>query len=130
LVVTAAVVLRLVLDSTSRQAPPVRAAALQPLVGRWVRADAPYVIEITRVLDDGTLQAAYFNPRPIHVARAEAQAAEGGASLQIELRDVNYPGSTYTLWYDGERDLLYGQYFQAVERLTFEVAFTRMPSGA
>ena len=36
--------------------------------GRWIRTDAPYVIELSHS-QDGSLQAAYFNPRPIHVGK-------------------------------------------------------------
>ena len=44
----------------------------------------------------------------------------------IELRDVNYPGSTYTLTYDPASDQLKGVYYQAVEKQRFPVAFVRM----
>jgi hypothetical protein len=44
----------------------------------------------------------------------------------IELRDVNYPGSTYTLAYDPVSDQLKGDYFQAALRQTFDVFFTRV----
>ena len=71
-----------------------------PLVGRWVRTDTPYVIDIQRVGRDGTLEAGYYNPRPIHVARAMAKSESGEMGVFIELRDVNYPGSTYTLVYN------------------------------
>ena len=74
----------------------------------------------------GKLEAAYFNPRPIHVAKAEASQEAGTVRVFIELRDVNYPGSTYTLTYDAERDELEGRYFQAVARETFDVHFVRM----
>ena len=43
----------------------------------------------------------------------------------VELRDVNYPGSTYTLAYDPAADQLRGVYFQALERQSFDVSFVR-----
>ena len=43
----------------------------------------------------------------------------------VELRDVNYPGSTYTLAYIPDRDILAGYYYQAVQGQTFEVVFER-----
>jgi hypothetical protein len=43
----------------------------------------------------------------------------------VELRDVNYPGSTYTLTYDPASDQLKGIYYQAVEQQRFPVAFFR-----
>lgn len=102
-------------------APP----ALQKLAGRWVRTDGGYVVEIRSVEPGGKVDAAYFNPRPIHVARAEASQEGEALRLFIELRDVNYPGSTYSLKYDAGRDVLEGAYFQAVERQTYDVSFVR-----
>ena len=114
-------------DEAVRQtAPPAsQPTDLQPLVGRWVRTDAPYVIEIQTARDDGTLEAAYYNPRPINVARAEAGEKDHGLEVFVELRDVSYPGSTYTLVYDRAKDLLHGIYYQAVARQNFEVVFVR-----
>ena len=44
----------------------------------------------------------------------------------IELRDEGYPGSTYTLTYDAQRDALSGIYFQAALEQSFEVVFVRV----
>ncbi|UCE49589.1 MAG: hypothetical protein JSW47_05480, partial [Phycisphaerales bacterium] len=44
----------------------VTAPDFQTLVGRWVRMDTPYVIEIQSASQDGALQAAYYNPRSIN----------------------------------------------------------------
>jgi hypothetical protein len=41
------------------------------LRGRWLRPDGGYVIEVGNVQPEGRLEAAYFNPRPIKVSRAE-----------------------------------------------------------
>ncbi len=46
----------------------VRSPEMLALQGRWVRTDAPYVIELSHG-QDGGLQAAYFNPKPIHVGK-------------------------------------------------------------
>jgi hypothetical protein len=43
----------------------------------------------------------------------------------VELRDVNYPGSTYLLVYAPESDRLEGYYHHALSGQTFDVAFTR-----
>jgi hypothetical protein len=59
------------------------------------------------------------------VARAEASIEGGTLKVFIELRDVNYPGSTYQLTYDSSRDRLLGTYFQAALRETYEVEFGR-----
>jgi hypothetical protein len=69
---------------------------------------------------------AYFNPRPINVSGAEWQRQEGRLGLFVELRDVNYPGSTYTLVYEGEKDRLVGIYYQALLRQRFNVEFVRV----
>lgn len=103
-----------------------RDSAFDKLNGRWLRLDGGYVLAIKNVAAGGAMDAAYFNPNPIHVAKAAA--TREGARLQVfvELRAPNYPGSTYTLTYDPEQDQLRGDYFQAVERQTFKVSFVRM----
>lgn len=105
------------------QQPPASAAKLK---GRWLRDSGGYVIEIRSVGPGGKLEAAYFNPKPIHVGKAEASAPGGVPQVFLELRDVNYPGSTYTLSYDAKTDRLVGRYYQAVARETFDVYFMRL----
>ena len=94
--------------------------------GRWRRADGGYVLDIRKVRPDGAMDAAYLNPRPINVSKA--QATRDGATVRVfvELRAPNYPGSTYTLTYDSKRDELYGVYYQAVEGRSFDVVFARI----
>jgi hypothetical protein len=77
------------------------------------------------VAPDGKATASYFNPRPIHVARAEAKLEGGLVGLFVELRDANYPGSTYTLGYDTATDQLKGIYYQAAQGAQYEVVFSR-----
>jgi hypothetical protein len=101
------------------------AADYRPLVGRWQRTDGSYVIEIRRVAADGTMDADYFNPRPIKVARADAAMFKEHLRVDIELRDAGYPGSTYTLLYDPAKDALLGRYYQAYQRQTYDVVFVR-----
>jgi hypothetical protein len=95
------------------------------LAGVWVRTDAPYQIKINEALDDGRLKAGYYNPKSIHVGKAEWTRSAEGLAVYLELRDDNYPGSNYTLIYVPERDALGGVYFQAVEGATYDVVFTR-----
>ena len=90
-----------------------------------MRLDGGYVLEVRSVASDGKVDATYFNPRPIHVARAEASRDGDAVQLFVELRDVNYPGSTYRLRYAAGRDLLEGTYFQALQQQTFDVSFAR-----
>jgi hypothetical protein len=99
---------------------------LQKLKGKWLRPDGGYILEIRNVDDAGKMDAAYLNPRSINVARAQASRAGTVTKVFIELRDVNYPGSTYTLVFNPERDQLQGIYFQAVEQQSFEVFFQRL----
>lgn len=97
----------------------------QLLQGSWVRTDAEYQIKLSDVQDNGIIKAQYFNPRPINVSKSEWMSAEGFFKIYVELRDVNYPGSNYNLTYLPERDMLVGDYFQAVEGVTYYVEFVR-----
>lgn len=96
------------------------------LAGNWLRTDAGYRIQISKVNGDFTLEAKYFNPNPINVGKANWEESYGNLKIVIELRDVNYPGSTYTLNYLPDKDILAGEYYQAVEGITFYVEFTRI----
>lgn len=71
------------------------------------------------------MEASYFNPRLINVSRAEVFRKKGGLEIFVELRDTGYPGSTYTLSYNPEQDMLTGIYFQATMGQSFEVIFVR-----
>jgi hypothetical protein len=106
------------------------AAAVSPdlakLVGKWERPDGGYIVEIKSVDPSGKLDAAYYNPNPINVSRAVAWREQGATKVVIELRDVNYPGSTYNLKHDLQSDQLYGQYYQATMQQTFDVTFARL----
>ncbi|MGH7811709.1 MAG: hypothetical protein ACREP5_15635, partial [Candidatus Binatia bacterium] len=98
----------------------------QKLTGRWQRPDGGYILAIKSIADNGAMEAGYFNPKSIHVGKAEASRDGDATKVFIELRDVNYPGSTYSLTYDQTSDQLKGIYYQAVERQRFEVGFVRM----
>ncbi len=98
---------------------------IQFLEGRWVRPDGGYVLELWDFKKDGSVSAAYYNPRPIKVFSAKWSRKEGKINLFVELRDVNYPGSKYNLQYDPKSDRLRGTYFQAVEKQTFDIEFVR-----
>lgn len=114
--------------ASTRRPDPVAPSQIdfQKLTGRWQRTDGGYILEIRAVKSDGSLDAAYLNPRPINVAKAAASREGATLKVFVELRDKNYPGSTYLLLYDPQADQLGGIYFQAVERQQFEVAFVRM----
>jgi hypothetical protein len=117
-------------DIKMSNSPPtvaVSQAAYQKLKGRWCRPDGGYILEIKSVDDaSGQLDAAYFNPQPIHVAKAMASRDGADPRVFIELRGTNYPGSTYTLVHDVATDQLKGIYFQAAMQQQFEVVFDRV----
>ncbi|MCX6910024.1 MAG: hypothetical protein NTY01_18550 [Verrucomicrobia bacterium] len=101
------------------------AADFQPLIGRWARTDGDYMIEIKSITADGKAEAAYFNPRPINVARAEASRDGGALRLFMELRDSGYPGCLYKLTFDKAATRLTGTYFQAAQNETYPVTFEK-----
>jgi hypothetical protein len=113
---------------------PIKSSSASPLSnqmgegllrGRWLRPDGGYVIEVRDTQAGGHLEAAYFNPRPIKVSRAEWHRNSNGLSVFVELRDVNYPGATYNLFYLPATDQLVGDYFQPLSQQTFRVHFLR-----
>ncbi len=116
-------------DATVPETPSAAALdqdkGFENLIGRWLRPDGGYIIEIRSINADGRMDAAYFNPRPIHVARAEASWKSGSQEVFIELQDTGYPGSTYTLDYNPAQDAFTGVYFQAKLKQAFEVVFVR-----
>jgi hypothetical protein len=101
-------------------------SAFALLKGRWRRPDGGYVVDIKDIDPTGSMDTAYFNPRPIRVSKAEATRDGAVTKVFIELRDVGYPGSTYTLTYDPRTDQLKGLYFQAAIQQTFDVVFFRI----
>ncbi len=84
------------------------------------------MLEITSIGAEGDAQAAYFNPSPIHVAKAKVTREGGSVRIYVELRDLNYPGSTYRLVYDPATDCLQGTYYQAVAKETYDIVFVRL----
>ncbi len=74
-------------------------AGLDILMGRWVRPDGGYVIDIRSV--------------------------GAGGKLDLELRAGGYNGSNYTLTYNPAKDTLEGVYYQAVAKQRFDVRFAR-----
>ncbi len=106
-------------------APSAASPEFAVLLGEWTRPDGGYVLSVQQVAPDGQATVGYYNPRPIRVAKAQARKEGEHVGLFVELNDVNYPGSTYTLGYDPASGQLKGIYFQAVERAQYEVVFVR-----
>jgi hypothetical protein len=113
-----------------QQAVESVAIEFEKLKGKWVRPDGGYVIEIRKLLPDNALEVGYFNPNPIHVGQAKLYKERGFTKVFVELQDVNYPGSTYTLIYDVANDLLRGIYYQATQQQEYQISFERLPPGS
>jgi hypothetical protein len=95
------------------------------LKGRWLRPDGGYVLTIKSVDANGKMDAAYNNPNPIIVSKAEATWEDSEIKVFVELWGKGYPGSTYRLTYDQKSNELRGVYFQAALRQSFEVVFVK-----
>jgi uncharacterized protein (DUF2147 family) len=100
------------------------------IVGKWVRASGGYVLDIQDVQPGGKLEAAYLNPRPINVSKAEVTISEGKINLFVELRDKHYPGNYYTLTYDPESDKLIGVYHHLGIGQNLNVTFSRKQNSS
>ena len=95
------------------------------LEGRWVRENGGYVLILQDIKADGSIKAFYLNPRSINVHEATWKFEDDRILLYVEMRDVNYPGSNYTLMYRASNDSLWGSYYQAVQKQTMDVKFVR-----
>lgn len=114
------------MDTAPPPAPQQVIVDKNKLAGAWERTDAPYQLKISELAEGGSMKAGYFNPNPINVDKASWINDNGQLQMYIELRDVNYPGSNYTLTYYPQQDMLSGRYYQAVEGVTYPVEFTRV----
>ncbi len=112
--------------ATNAPAPAAVKSEYLKLKGNWERPDGGYVLQIRDVAADGKLDAGYFNPSPINIARAVVYTEGGQIKVYVELRDANYPGCVYRLTYDPKADQLYGTYFQASMGQTYDITFARL----
>lgn len=110
-------------------APAARPASapkeVQALLGRWLRSDGGYSLELRSADASGVMEAAYFNPKPIKVSRAIWMRGAQGLQVMVELNDVGYPGATYVLSPDTTGDRLGGQYTQPAMQQSFDIEFVR-----
>ncbi len=114
--------------SAAPAAPAAPAAApedVRKMLGKWLRSDGTYVLELRGADAGGTVQAGYFNPKSINVSRAIWMRGGDGLQVAVELNDVGYPGAMYVLAYDPKEDRLSGKYTQPQMQQTFEVDFVR-----
>lgn len=114
-------------SSATTNAPAAKQTESTRLIGKWLRPDGGYVLDIRGTSQDGLLDAGYFNPNPIHVSKATWQRSAAGLALFVELRDTGYPGATYKLQYRAADDTLAGAYTQPAVGQTFDVEFVRQP---
>ena len=98
---------------------------LTAALGKWQRTDGDYIIELSNIKTDSTLEAAYLNPNPIHVSETAWKVNDGYIYFFIKLDDEGYPGSFYSLGYYPEEDRLYGFYYQALQQQQYDVIFER-----
>ena len=120
-------------STAASQAAAVKTAPAVPepvrkVLGKWLRSDGGYVLEIRGADLSGVLDAAYFNPKSIHVSRAIWMQGAEGFQVVIELNDVGYPGATYVLSHDAQSDRLVGKYNQPAMQQSFDIDFVRQPS--
>ena len=99
--------------------------SVDTILGRWLRPDGNYVIQINSIDKNNQIDAQYFNPNPIKIARAEL-IADDNYRIFIEFDDEGYKGSSYDLIYDPAQDALSGKYFQANYGQTYQIAFVRL----
>lgn len=98
------------------------------LIGRWVRPDGGYILQIRNIQSDSNLEAAYLNPNPINISKANVSFKAGEIEVLVELRDKYYPGSYYTLTYDPKTDRLIGVYHHLGLGQAINVFFLRKSS--
>jgi hypothetical protein len=99
------------------------------LVGRWRRPDGGYILDIQAIRPDGTLEAKYLNPQPIHISKAQLITQAGHQIVIVQLQDRGYPGNMYTLTYDPKTDRLEGVYHHRGINQKFNVKFSRLPQS-
>jgi len=109
----------------AKAAVPAIPEAVKKLLGRWVRADGGYILELRNPDLSGVMEASYFNPKPIKVSRAIWMQGAAGLQVMVELNDVGYPGATYVLSHDTQTDRLVGKYTQPAMQQTFDIDFER-----
>jgi hypothetical protein len=122
--------------SPSKSAPAPAAAAtpaavpepVRKVLGKWMRSDGGYMLELKGADMSGVLDAAYFNPKSIKVSRAIWMQGPAGFQIVVELNDVGYPGATYVLSHDPKTDRLVGQYNQPAMQQSFDIEFVRQPN--
>ncbi len=122
------IIMILALSVIFQAAEPISATEgtdFKVILGDWIRSDGGYLIRVREIRPDGSVDAEYFNPKKINVGEANVSTWKGSVKLFVKLEDRGYPGSTYTLYYFADKDVLAGHYYQAQMKKTYEVFFSR-----
>ena len=61
----------------------------------------------------------------MHAEEPAVRLWRGKVQRMPVILSVNYPGSTYTIIYDPEKDRFEGYYYQSVQKQTFEGIYER-----
>ncbi len=62
--------------------------------GRWRRPDGGYVLDIRKIRPDGAIDAAYLNPRPVNVGKAQRMIPSVTSSTACTTRPSRDEAST------------------------------------
>ncbi|MBR9998837.1 MAG: hypothetical protein KFF73_07695 [Cyclobacteriaceae bacterium] len=104
--------------------PEIQTIHMDTILGAWIRPDGNYILEFTGLNEDNTLEAYYYNPKPIKISQSQVKR-EDRIKIYVEFDDTNYRGSYYDLQYDLANDALTGNYYQATYGQTYPIAFIR-----
>jgi hypothetical protein len=112
-------------SNKSTNAAPKTYSDYKKLIGRWVRPDGGYTLDIKSISSNGEIDMAYLNPRPINVLKAQAFTKADQVNLFIELKDIHYPGNYYTLALNSPGNRLVGTYHSLGLGQDFSVFFIK-----
>jgi hypothetical protein len=117
----------LTIDATFEHPNPIEQKRDKNLIkGVWGRTDGEGEINISGVFDNGLLTAKFYNSKSINIEKAVWTNSSDVLRIYILFREDNYPGSSFSLNYIAERDLLIGVYFDALTNESNTVTFKRV----
>ena len=96
------------------------------LTGEWSETGTPNLIKITGVDESGRLQIGFFNPKSITVLKSNWIKNGNLLSVYIELQDEKYMNSNFKLNYVPERDMLVGEFYDAMQDFTCPTEFAKI----
>jgi hypothetical protein len=96
------------------------------LKGRWLALKGEVPLEINKIDSLGRKKVQYFNPKPVHVAQAQAARDGKETNVLMKLRDPGSPCCTYDLTYEPGLDQLKGISWQKGNPKSTEVVFIRV----